>query len=155
MPKILFNVSDNTGLDDLYRMFEVATELVEETSWLWAYRSHAPMRDAINTFQKFLRGEVDTDGPKRHFKQLTKLAEEVVMTASQSAAVLAMAEIAHAGAHLGHLATAMSRGDRTEADKEYVKLQRAYVMFGLRGVERFVKLALDEENRRQFAAEAA
>lgn len=142
MSEIIFKVSDESSLEDLYRLLEKAIELVEDHSWAAHRRARPSIEAAIKDFRKFREGALDTDlGSKRWFKALTKLAEEVGdMTPEQSAYVLAVAEVAHAAAHLGHVNTAMSRGDRTEADRKYVLLQRAYVNFGLRGVDQFIEL---------------
>lgn len=142
MPQILFKVNKETSLDDLWALFEEAIELVGTTRWAWHRRAKPSLENAIADFRKFREGALDTDlGSKRHFKNLTKLAEEVGdMNDPQSAAVLAVAEIAHAAAHLGHLNTALSRGQRTAADRKYVDLQRAYVNFGLRGVRLYVEM---------------
>ena len=115
---------------------------MEDHSWAIHRRAPPSVEAAIKDFRKFREGALDTDlGSKRWFRALTKLAEEVGdMSAEQSAYVLAVAEVAHAAAHLGHVNTAMSRGDRTEADRSYVQVQRAYVSFGLRGVHQFLEL---------------
>uniref|UniRef100_UPI00333EF026 hypothetical protein n=1 Tax=Castellaniella defragrans TaxID=75697 RepID=UPI00333EF026 len=142
MSTILFNVSNETGLDELYGLLEQALALVEDYAWVAHRRSRSSVEAAIKDIRKFREGELDTDlGSKRWFKALTKLAEEVGdMTSEQSAYVLAIAEVAHAAAHLGHLNTALSRGGRTRADQQYVALQRAYVNFGLKGVDEFIGL---------------
>ncbi|MGP1614588.1 MAG: hypothetical protein ACTS5Y_05970 [Pollutimonas bauzanensis] len=142
MTKTLFEVSDETKLEGLYGLLEEAINLVEGYNWVAHRRTRPSIEAAIKDFRKFREGELDTDlGSKRWFKALAKLAEEVGdMTAEQSAYVLAVAEVAHAAAHLGHLNLAMSRGDRTEADRKYVALQRAYVNFGLRGVDQFIEI---------------
>ena len=92
--------------------------------------------------RRFVSGELGTDeGAKLWFKKLTKLAEEVGdMTPEQSAYVLAAAEVGHAASHMGHVNMALSRGGRTEADAEYVKLQTAYVNFAFKGVDEFLAL---------------
>ena len=41
---------------------------------------------------------------------------------------------------MGHVNMALSRGGRTEADAEYVKLQTAYVNFAFKGVDEFLAL---------------
>ncbi|THF65592.1 CoA biosynthesis protein CoaBC [Pseudothauera nasutitermitis] len=142
MSKAIYQVSEETTLDDLYDLLEKAIALVESHSGIVHRRARPSVEAAIKDFRRFREGELDTDlGSKRWFKALAKLAEEVGdMSPEQSAYVLAVAEVAHAAAHLGHLNTAMSRGDRTEADRRYVVLQRAYVNFGLQGVKEFIGL---------------
>ena len=54
---------------------------------------------------------------------------------------IAAAEVAHAASHMGHVNMALSRGNRTPADAEYVKLQTAYVNFAFKGVDEFLRLA--------------
>ena len=72
---------------------------------------------------------------------MSHLVEEVAdMDNSQTAYILALAEIGHAAAHLGHLNTALSRGGRTEADVKYEALNRAYVGFGFKCAETYMGL---------------
>lgn len=143
MSNILYHVSDATDLDDLYSQFEDAIKLVENHGWVAHRRARPSTEAAIRDLRKFREGELDTDlGTKRWFRTLAKLAEEVGdQTPEQSAYVLAVAEVAHAAAHLGHLNLALSRGDRTEADRKYVQLQRAYVNFGFQGARQFIEIA--------------
>ena len=127
--KLLFTVSDSTPLPELYRRLVQAIDLLEQ------HIGYAHKR-------RFVSGELGTDeGAKLWFKKLTKLAEEVGdMTPEQSAYVLAAAEVGHAASHMGHVNMALSRGGRTEADAEYVKLQTAYVNFAFKGVDEFLAL---------------
>ncbi len=77
---------------------------------------------------------------------MSHLVEEVGdLDEGQTAYILALAEIGHAAAHLGHLNTALSRGGRTEADTRYEALNRAYVGFGFKCAETYLELAAPAE----------
>ena len=133
--KLLFTVSDSTPLPEL--------DLLEQHIGYAHKRALPTVKQAIDHMRRFVSGELGTDeGAKLWFKKLTKLAEEVGdMTPEQSAYVLAAAEVGHAASHMGHVNMALSRGGRTEADAEYVKLQTAYVNFAFKGVDEFLVLA--------------
>lgn len=140
---ILFTVSDSTPLAELYRRLSQGIDIIEAHSAFAHKRALPTVRQAINHLRRFVAGELGTDeGAKLWFKKLTKLAEEVGdMTPAQSAYILAAAEVAHAASHMGHVNMALSRGGRTRADAEYVKLQTAYVNFAFKGVDEFLALA--------------
>ena len=142
---ILFTVSDSTPLSELYRRLSQGIDIIETHS-AFAHKR------ALPTVRRFVAGELGTDeGAKLWFKKLTKLAEEVGdMTPAQSAYILAAAEVAHAASHMGHVNMALSRGGRTRADAEYVKLQTAYVNFAFKGVDEFLALA-DSSLKPNFA----
>ena len=141
--KLLFTVSDSTSLAELYRRLSHGIDIIEQHIGYAHKRALPTVKQAIDHIRRFVSGELGTDeGAKLWFKKLTKLAEEVGdMTAAQSAYILAAAEVAHAASHMGHVNMALSRGRRTEADAEYVKLQTAYVNFALKGVDEFLALA--------------
>ena len=140
--KLLFTVSDSTPLPELYRRLVQAIDLLEQHIGYPHKRALPTVKQAIDHMRRFVSGELGTDeGAKLWFKKLTKLAEEVGdMTPEQSAYVLAAAEVGHAASHMGHVNMALSRGGRTEADAEYVKLQTAYVNFAFKGVDEFLAL---------------
>ena len=72
---------------------------------------------------------------------MSHLVEEVAdLDNSQTALILALAEIGHAAAHLGHFNTALSRGRRTPADARYEALNRAYTGFGFKCAETYLAL---------------
>ncbi|MEC5397420.1 hypothetical protein [Uliginosibacterium sp. H1] len=155
MSHISLSASTDTSLDDLYDLLDDTIARVESYAWVTHRRARPTVESAIKDIRRFREGELDTDlGTKRWFKALAKLAEEVGdMTPEQSAYVIAVAEVAHAAAHLGHLNLALSRGDRTETDRRYVLLQTAYVNFGLVGVGEF--LGLVGQARQQVESTAA
>ena len=104
--------------------------------------AHGVDVSALRDYRKFADGELDIDlGMKRWFRVMSHLVEEVGdLDDNQTALVLALAEIGHAAAHLGHLNTALSRGGRTEADVKYEELNRAYVGFGFKCAETYLNL---------------
>ena len=140
---ILFSVSDSTPLADLYQRLSQGVDIIEQHTAFAHKRALPTVQQAIGHLRRFISGELGTDeGAKLWFKKLTKLAEEVGgMTPAQSAYNLAAAEVAHAASHMGHVNMALSRGNRTPADAEYVKLQTAYVNFAFKGVDEFLRLA--------------
>ena len=106
--------------------------------------------EGVNQLLKYITMVQHQLNPQLHISAIlltmfdgrTKLAEEVGdMTPAQSAYILAAAEVAHAASHMGHVNMALSRGGRTRADAEYVKLQTAYVNFAFKGVDEFLRLA--------------
>ena len=140
---ILFSVSDSTPLAELYQRLGQGVDIIEQHTEYAHKRALPTVQQAIGHLRRFISGELGTDeGAKLWFKKLTKLAEEVGdMTLAQSAYILAAAEVAHAASHMGHVNMALSRGNRTPADVEYVKLQTAYVNFAFKGVDEFLRLA--------------
>ena len=140
---ILFSVSDSTPLAELYQRLGQGVDIIEQHTEYAHKRARPTVQQAIGHLRRFISGELGTDeGAKLWFKKLTKLAEEVGdMTPAQSAYILAAAEVAHAASHMGHVNMALSRGNRTPADVEYVKLQTAYVNFAFKGVDEFLRLA--------------
>ena len=142
-PTRFFTVSDSTPLPELYARLTRAIDIIEQHETYAHKRALPTVRQAVAHMRRFVAGELGTDeGAKLWFKKLTKLAEEVGdMDDVQSAYVLAAAEAAHAASHMGHLNMALSRGGRTEADAEYVKLQTAYVNFAFKGIDEFLALA--------------
>lgn len=140
---ILFSVSDSTPLAELYQRLGQGVDIIEQHTEYAHKRALPTVQQAIGHLRRFISGELGTDeGAKLWFKKLTKLAEEVGdMTPVQSAYILAAAEVAHAASHMGHVNMALSRGNRTPADAEYVKLQTAYVNFAFKGVDEFLRLA--------------
>lgn len=140
---ILFSVSDSTPLAELYQRLGQGVDIIEQHTEYAHKRALPTVQQAIGHLRRFISGELGTDeGAKLWFKKLTKLAEEVGdMTPAQSAYILAAAEVAHAASHMGHVNMALSRGNRTPADVEYVKLQTAYVNFAFKGVDEFLRLA--------------
>ena len=140
---ILFSVSDSTPLADLYQRLSQGVDIIEQHTAFAHKRALPTVQQAVGHLRRFISGELGTDeGAKLWFKKLTKLAEEVGdMTPAQSAYILAAAEVAHAASHMGHVNMALSRGNRTPADAEYVKLQTAYVNFAFKGVDEFLRLA--------------
>ena len=135
---ILFSVSDSTPLAELYQRLGQGVDIIEQHTEYAHKRALPTVQQAIGHLRRFISGELGTDeGAKLWFKKLTKLAEEVGdMTPAQSAYILAAAEVAHAASHMGHVNMALSRGNRTPADAEYVKLQTAF-----KGVDEFLRLA--------------
>ena len=140
---ILFSVSDSTPLAELYQRLGQGVDIIEQHTEYAHKRALPTVQQAIGHLRRFISGELGTDeGAKLWFKKLTKLAEEVGdMTPAQSAYIVAAAEVAHAASHMGHVNMALSRGNRTPADVEYVKLQTAYVNFAFKGVDEFLRLA--------------
>ena len=140
--QLLFTVSDSTTLAELYQRLSQGIDIIEQNIAHAHKRALPTVKQAINHLRRFVSGELGTDeGAKLWFKKLTKLAEEVGdMSATQSAYILAAAEVAHAASHMGHVNMALSRGGRTEADAEYVKLQTAYVNFAFKGVDEFLAI---------------
>ena len=141
--EIFFTVSDGTPLKELYDRLSFGVDVIEKHIDLAHPRARPTVEQGIRALRRFIAGELGTDeGAKKWFKAFTKLAEEVGdMNPSQSAYLLACAEVAHGASHMGHVNMALSRGGRTAIDREYVKLQTAYVNFGLKGVDEFLKLA--------------
>ncbi len=139
MTNILFTVSSDTSLAELYQYLNQYIDLIEKNIDLAHKRARPMVEQAIAHMRRFVSGELGTDeGAKLWFKKLTKLAEEVGdMNEIQSAYILTAAEVAHAASHMGHVNMALSRGNRTEADSEYVKLQTAYVNFAFKGADMF------------------
>lgn len=123
------------SLEELYELFKEAIEAAERLRALWAERAAPACENAINVLRDFAEGQATTDEVKAQFKAMTTLCHEVVMDDTETKAVLCLAEVAHAAAHLGHLATSMSHVG--EANREYDSLQRAYVLFGLEGAKRY------------------
>lgn len=142
MSKKLYYVNPNITLDDLYQLLHDTLDKMHEYEWAAHPRAKAQVAQALHDYRLFAKGELDIDlGTKRWFKVMAKLAEEIGdMNESQSAYILAMAEIGHAAAHLGHTNTALSRGDRTRADRRFVELNKAYVEFGLQGTQNYLAL---------------
>ena len=136
---ILFSVSDSTPLAELYQRLSQGVDIIEQHTAFAHKRALPTVQQAISHLRRFISGELGTDeGAKLWFKKLTKLAEEV---GDMTAYILAAAEVAHAASHMGHVNMALSRGNRTPADAEYVKLQTAYVNFAFKGVDEFLRLA--------------
>jgi hypothetical protein len=127
--------ADEFTLQDLYSLFNEAIDVAASMKNLWATRARAACANCVNVLRQFARGEVTTDDVKVQFKTMTTLFHEVVMSDAEAKAVLCLAEVAHAAAHLGHLATSMSHGGKTH--REYDSLQKAYVVFGLEGSKRY------------------
>lgn len=141
MTTVFYEVDDTPDLNAFYEKLGQYLDRFEQIKHIAHPRAIYTVTQAIEGMWKFCRGELDTNaGAKIWFKQLTKLAEEVGdMDEAQSAYALALAEVAHAAAHLGHVNLAYSRNNRTEADKEYVRLQAAYVNFGFAGADDFLQ----------------
>ena len=131
------------SLDELYDYYNRTIDLAASYDWAVHPRTQFHVQSALRDYRKFADGELDIDlGTKRWFRVMSHLVEEVGdLDDNQTALVLALAEIGHAAAHLGHLNTALSRGGRTEADAEYVKLQTAYGNFAFKGIDEFLALA--------------
>jgi len=129
---------DRLSLDDLYDLYRNAIGLARSTNWAWSVRAANRMFECIDAFEKFLDGEVNTDFVKSKFKLLTvEMGNEVVMTDAETYAVYCLAGVAHAAAHLGHLAVALSRSG--EANQEYASVQKGYVMLGLEEAKEFAR----------------
>ena len=137
----LYDITDYS-LDQLYDYYERTIAQAESLKDQAHPRTLFHVESALRDFRKFGAGELDIDlGPKRWFRVMSHLVEEVAdMDNSQTAYILALAEIGHAAAHLGHLNTALSRGGRTEADVKYEALNRAYVGFGFKCAETYLGL---------------
>ena len=137
----LYDITDYT-LDQLYDYYERTISQAESLKDQAHPRTLFHVENALRDFRKFGAGELDIDlGTKRWFRVMSHLVEEVAdMDNSQTAYILALAEIGHAAAHLGHLNTALSRGGRTEADVKYEALNRAYVGFGFTCAETYLGL---------------
>ena len=137
----LYDFTDYS-LDQLYDYYERTIAQAESLKDQAHPRTKFHVENALRDFRKFGSGELDIDlGTKRWFRVMSHLVEEVAdMDNSQTAYILALAEIGHAAAHLGHLNTALSRGGRTEADVKYEALNRAYVGFGFKCAETYLGL---------------
>ena len=135
----LYDITDYST-DDLYKYYNQVIDLAESYSWAVHPRTKYQVENALIDFRKFANGELDIDlGTKRWFRVMAHLVEEVSdLDENQTALILALAEIGHAAAHLGHYNTAMSRGGRTEADRKYEALNRAYVGFGFKCAETYL-----------------
>ena len=129
-------------LDELYDYYNRTIDLAASYDWAVHPRTQFHVQSALRDYRKFADGELDIDlGTKRWFRVMSHLVEEVGdLDNNQTALVLALAEIGHAAAHLGHLNTALSRGGRTEADVKYEELNRAYVGFGFKCAETYLNL---------------
>ena len=137
----LYDITDYS-LDQLYDYYERTIAQAESLKDQAHPRTLFHVESALRDFRKFGAGELDIDlGTKRWFRVMSHLVEEVGdLDDNQTALVLALAEIGHAAAHLGHLNTALSRGGRTEADVKYEELNRAYVGFGFKCAETYLGL---------------
>ena len=113
------------SLDELYDYYNRTIDLAASYDWAVHPRTQFHVQSALRDYRKFADGELDIDlGTKRWFRVMSHLVEEVGdLDDNQTALVLALAEIGHAAAHLGHLNTALSRGGRTEADVKYEELR--------------------------------
>lgn len=151
---IHFSKFRKTTLDELYRKFDEVIEIASKTSVNWPERAKASCRECINAFQQFRRGEINTDDVKARFKLLTvTVGNEVVCTDAETFAIYCLAGVAHAAAHLGHLATAMSR--KGKANRQYVMVQKNYVMLGIYEAKMFAqkaRRAFDKERANQLVA---
>ena len=136
-----YDITDYS-LDQLYDYYERTIAQAESLKDQAHPRTLFHVESALRDFRKFGAGELDIDlGTKRWFRVMSHLVEEVAdMDNSQTAYILALAEIGHAAAHLGHLNTALSRGGRTEADVKSEALNRAYVGFGFKCAETYLGL---------------
>ena len=137
----LYDITDYS-LDQLYDYYERTIAQAESLKDQAHPRTLFHVESALRDFRKFGAGELDIDlGTKRWFRVMSQLVVEVAdMDNSLTAYILALAEIGHAAAHLGHLNTALSRGGRTEADVKYEALNRAYVGFGFKCAETYLGL---------------
>jgi len=126
---------DELTLDDLYKHFGATIVKAESLEWAWPKRGRPACAKCIEVLRQFAQGAATTDDVKLQFKTMTKLSDEVLLNDMETNAVFCLAETAHAAAHLGHLVVSMSKAGK--ANREYDSLQKAYVMFGLEGVERF------------------
>ncbi len=141
MSTTLFNISEST-LDELYDYYNRVLDLAESYAWVAHPRTQFQIHAALRDYRKFAHGELDIDlGTKKWFRAMSHLVEEVGdLDNNQTALVLALAEIGHAAAHLGHVNTALSRGGRTLADHQYEALNQAYVGFGFKCAENYLEL---------------
>ena len=137
----LYDIPDYT-LDELYDYYNRVIDHAESLKSAIHPRTRFQVENALRDYRKFGTGELDIDlGTKRWFRVMSHLVEEVGdLDEGQTAYILALAEIGHAAAHLGHLNTALSRGGRTEADVKYEALNRAYVGFGFKCAETYLDL---------------
>ena len=135
----LYDIPDYT-LDELYDYYNRVIDHAESLKPTIHPRTRFQVENALRDYRKFGTGELDIDlGTKRWFRVMSHLVE------GQTAYILALAEIGHAAAHLGHLNTALSRGGRTEADVKYEALNRAYVGFGFKCAETYLDLVSPAE----------
>ena len=139
--------------DQLYDYFQRTIALAESRAAAAHPRTRFQVDSALRDFRKFASGELDIDlGTNRWFRTMSHLVEEVAdLDNSQTALILALAEIGHAAAHLGHFNTALSRGRRTPADARYEALNRAYTGFGFKCAETYLALVKQPQAQTQEA----
>lgn len=128
----------------LFKKIEEAIAFVEQAcdsvldpqSRLWDY-----CQRALATYRAFVSGKSKTPDVKFHFAELTAtVPQEVVLPTREVWLSLALAEVGHACAHMGHLSVASNLRD--PAQQEYATLHRAYVGFGLIKAREFANKAL-------------
>ena len=128
--------ADRYRLDDLYALFGDAINAAEPLVKMLPKRARPYGVKCIAVMRQFVTGDVATDDVKAQFKAMTTtVIHEVPMNDLETKVALCLAEVAHAAAHLGHLATSMSHVGGT--NREYDSLQTAYVVFGLEGSKRY------------------
>ena len=96
----LYDITDYS-LDQLYDYYERTIAQAESLKDQAHPRTKFHVENALRDFRKFGSGELDIDlGTKRWFRVMSHLVEEVAdMDNSQTAYILALAEIGHAAAH--------------------------------------------------------
>lgn len=128
-------------IDDLYIEFGKAIDLAEATKEAWHPRSVKRLEAAINDLRVFVAGSKTTPDVKGWFYATSvDMGLEIVTDELQQAAIYTVTEAAHAAAHLGHLATAMNRAGKVNS--HFARLQVAYVLFGIKGVQRYAEMVI-------------
>lgn len=140
-------------IDALYPEVEKAISVVEATKTAWHPRSVKRMEAFIQAIRDFVEGTKVTEDVKGIFYQTSVNfgLEITVRNGFEQAAIYCLTETAHAAAHMGHLNTAANRANtQTEAgivNFHFAKLQVAYVMFGVRGVQRYAEMVVEMVNK--------